>query len=152
MLSWSYKVGFLGTIFVWEKWLPQSHRGRHKRHPCAQSARRQRPCCRLLRRWVFLPKWICLLRRSLWSRVRALPSLSGTRILPAPEADLPKDMDASRPWIWGKTASSEFIFQSVSPRTVRLRRTSWFHLLIHSPRSYVQTASKSCGWLKSKSR
>ena len=26
MLSWSYKGGFLGTIFVWEKWLPQSHR------------------------------------------------------------------------------------------------------------------------------
>ena len=28
MLSWSYNGGFfLGTIFVWEKWLPQSHRG-----------------------------------------------------------------------------------------------------------------------------
>ena len=32
--------------------LPQSHRGRRKRHPCAQSARRQRPCCRLLRRCI----------------------------------------------------------------------------------------------------
>ena len=32
--------------------LPQSHRGRRKRHPCAQSARRQRPCCRLFRRCI----------------------------------------------------------------------------------------------------
>ena len=32
--------------------LPQSHRGRRKRHPCAQSARRQRPCCRHLRRCI----------------------------------------------------------------------------------------------------
>ena len=32
--------------------LPQSHRGRRKRHPCAQSARRQRPCCRHFRRFI----------------------------------------------------------------------------------------------------
>ena len=38
-------AAFLGTIFVWEKWLPQSPRDK----PCAQSARRQRPCCRPLR-------------------------------------------------------------------------------------------------------
>ena len=38
----------MGTIFVWEKWLPQSPRDK----PCAQSARRQRPCCRPLRRCV----------------------------------------------------------------------------------------------------
>ena len=40
-------AAFLGTIFVWER-LPQSHRDK----PCAQSARRQRPCCRPLRRCI----------------------------------------------------------------------------------------------------
>ena len=35
-----------------------------------------------------LPKRMCLLRRSLWSRVLALPPLSGPMILPAPVAAL----------------------------------------------------------------
>ena len=48
MLSWFYKWRLWGYIFVWEKLLPQSHR--HK--ACAQSARRQRPCCRPFRRCV----------------------------------------------------------------------------------------------------
>ena len=40
-----------------------------------------------------------LLQMSLWSRVRALPPLSVPMILPAPEADLPKVMAASRSWV-----------------------------------------------------
>ena len=39
MLNWFYSGGFSGTIFVWEKWLPQS-------------PRRQRPCCRPLQCYV----------------------------------------------------------------------------------------------------
>lgn len=48
------KAAFLGTIFVWEKWLPQSHRDK----PCAQSTRRQRPCCRPLQRCISSSKMI----------------------------------------------------------------------------------------------
>ena len=48
MLNWFYKWRLWGYIFVWEKLLPQSHR--HK--ACAQSARRQHPCCRLFRRCI----------------------------------------------------------------------------------------------------
>ena len=43
----STMAAFLGTIFVCEV-LPQSHRDK----PCAQSARRQRPCCCHLRRCI----------------------------------------------------------------------------------------------------
>lgn len=48
MLNWFYKWRLWGYIFVWEKVLPQSHRDK----PCAQSARRQRPCCRHFRRCI----------------------------------------------------------------------------------------------------
>ena len=41
-----------GYIFVCDKLLPQSHRDK----PCAQSARRQHPCCRHLRRCIFSSK------------------------------------------------------------------------------------------------
>ena len=47
MLNWFYKWRLWGYSFVCEV-LPQSHRDK----PCAQSARRQRPCCRPLRRCV----------------------------------------------------------------------------------------------------
>ena len=47
MLNWFYKWRLWGYSFVCEV-LPQSHRDK----PCAQSARRQRPCCRHLRRCI----------------------------------------------------------------------------------------------------
>ena len=47
MLNWFYKWWLWGYSFVCEV-LPQSHRDK----PCTQSARRQRPCCRPLRRCV----------------------------------------------------------------------------------------------------
>ena len=47
MLNWFYKWRLWGYSFVCEV-LPQSHRGK----PCAQSARRQRPCCRHFRRCI----------------------------------------------------------------------------------------------------
>ena len=46
MLGWSYKVGFLGTLIGVVKMVASIAQGTS---PCAQSARRQRPCCRLLR-------------------------------------------------------------------------------------------------------
>ena len=48
MLNWFYKWRLWGYIFVWEKLLPQSH----SPEGCAQSARRQHPCCRPLRRCI----------------------------------------------------------------------------------------------------
>ena len=50
MLNWFYKWRLWGYSFVCEV-LPQSHRDK----PCAQSARRQRPCCRLLQRYIYSP-------------------------------------------------------------------------------------------------
>lgn len=47
MLNWFYKWRLWGYSFVCEV-LPQSHRDK----PCAQSARRQRPCCRHFRRCI----------------------------------------------------------------------------------------------------
>ena len=113
--------------------------------PCAQSARRQRPCCRPLQRWVYLPKWIWLLQMSLWSRVRALPTLSGPRLFQLQKQTCQK--------LWPLRAlefEARLLLPSLSskgniPRTVRLWRTTWFLPLIHSPWSSVQTASKSCG-------
>ena len=74
MLSWFYSGGFFGNYLCVGKMVASIVQGTS---PCAQSERRQRPCCRPLPRWVYFPKWICHLHRSLWSRVLALPSLSG---------------------------------------------------------------------------
>ena len=145
MLSWSYKVGFLGTILLWEICLNRTGAGVNAT-PVLNRQGGNVLVAAFSAVAFLLPKWIYILRRSLWSRVRALPSLSGTRILPAPEADLAKAMAASRPWIWGKPASSEFIFQrqhssysppaadnlipSTHPFTVKLRSDSFQKLLM----------------------
>ena len=106
MLSWFYSGGFSGTSFVWENCFSRTGTA----SACAQSARRQRPCCRLLQLYIYSPliKRFYKCRSGRASAVRALPPLSVPMILPAPEADLPKVMAASRPWVWSKTASSEF--------------------------------------------
>ena len=44
MLSWSYKGGFFGNYLCMGKMVASIAQGTS---PCAQSARRQRPCCRL---------------------------------------------------------------------------------------------------------
>ena len=51
MLSWSYKGGFSGTSFVWENCFSRTGTA----SACAPSARRQRPCCRLLQRYIYSP-------------------------------------------------------------------------------------------------
>ena len=51
VLSWSYKGGFSGTSFVWENCLSRTGTA----SACAPSARRQRPCCRLLQRYIYSP-------------------------------------------------------------------------------------------------
>ena len=52
MLNWSYKGGFFGNYLCVGKMVASIAQGWRKRHPCAQSARRQRPCCRLFRRCI----------------------------------------------------------------------------------------------------
>ena len=89
MLNWFYKWRLWRYIFVWEKLLPQSHRAAASVIPALN---RQGGNIRVAASSAvvfLLPKCQCLLRRSLWSRVRALPPLSGPMILPAPVADLP---------------------------------------------------------------
>ncbi len=49
MLSWSYKGGFFGNYLCVGKMVASIAQGTS---PCAQSARRQRPCCRLFRRCI----------------------------------------------------------------------------------------------------
>ena len=52
MLTSSVKGGFSGTSFVWEKYC-FSRTGTAS--ACAPSARRQRPCCRLLQWYIYSP-------------------------------------------------------------------------------------------------
>ena len=49
MLSWSYNGGFFGNYLCVGKMVASIAQGTS---PCAQSARRQRPCCRHLRRCI----------------------------------------------------------------------------------------------------
>ena len=49
MLSWSYKGGFFGNYLCVGKMIASIAQGTS---PCAQSARRQRPCCRHFRRCI----------------------------------------------------------------------------------------------------
>ena len=49
MLSWFYKGGFFGNYLCVGKMVASIAQGTS---PCAQSARRQRPCCRPLQRFV----------------------------------------------------------------------------------------------------
>ena len=51
MLSWFYSGGFSGTSFVWENCFSRTGTA----SACAPSARRQRPCCRLLQRYIYSP-------------------------------------------------------------------------------------------------
>ena len=51
MLSWFYSGGFSGTSFVWENCFSRTGTA----SACAPSARRQRPCCRLLLRYIYFP-------------------------------------------------------------------------------------------------
>lgn len=61
MLNWSYKGGFFGNYLCVGKSIASIAQGRCKRHPCAQSARRQRPCCRHFRRCIYSSKMNMLL-------------------------------------------------------------------------------------------
>lgn len=53
MLSWSYNGGFFGNYLCVGKMVASIAQGTS---PCAQSARRQRPCCRLFRRCIYSSK------------------------------------------------------------------------------------------------
>lgn len=142
MLSWSYNGGFFGNYLCVGKMVASIAQGTS---PCAQSARRQRPCCRPLPRWVSLPKWICLLHRSLWSHVLVLPPLSGRGFFQLQKQTCQK--------LWPLSAlefEARLLLPSSSSkikmsRTVRLRRTTWFPSANQFTESSVQTAFKSCG-------
>jgi len=83
------KAAFWGTIFVWEKVLPQSHRAGVNATPVLNRQGGNVLVAATSAVVFLLLKLICILRRSLWSRVLALPPLSSPMNLPAPVADLP---------------------------------------------------------------
>ena len=85
----------MGTIFVWEKWLPQSPRGQ------APALNRQGGNVLVAASYnveFILHSGIGLTSVALVARPCA-PDAQQAETLPAPEADLPKVMAASRPWI-----------------------------------------------------
>ena len=92
-------AAFLGTLIGVGKMVASIAQGTS---PCAQSARRQHPCCRRLPQntlstSVIVPPSAASLQ-ALWSHLLVLPTrLPLSKNLPAPEADLPKVMAASRP-------------------------------------------------------
>ena len=96
LLNWFYKWRLWGYIFVWEKVLPQSHRATASATPALNrqsgNVRVAAPSAVVFN----LPKQMCLLHRSLWSRVLALPPLSGPITLSASVADLPKIEESLR--------------------------------------------------------
>ena len=93
MLSWSYKVGFLGTILLWEICLNRTGAGVNAT-PVLNRQGGNVLVAAFSAVAFLLPKWIYILRRSLWSRVRALPPLS---ILQLQLQTCHKRVRASRP-------------------------------------------------------
>ena len=77
----SLEAAFSGYRFVCDKVLPQSP----STEGCAQSARRQRPCCRQSFALYCFLKNVCSIfaasLQSLWSRVSTLPSFLPRRAL-----------------------------------------------------------------------
>ncbi len=112
----SLVAAFSGYRFVCDKVLPQSP----SPEGCAQSARRQRPCCRQFIALCFFFKCVCSIFaasfQSLWSRVSTLPPFLPRRALIADSSS-----SRSRPvislcplrghLILSRTASSDLCYQ-----------------------------------------
>ena len=89
MLGWSYKVGFLGTILLWEICLNRTGAGVNATPALNRQGGNVRVAA-ITTENFFFQKRMNTLHRSLRSRVLALPPLSGPMILLAPVADLLK--------------------------------------------------------------
>ena len=98
MLSWSYKVGFLGTILLWEICLNRTGVGVNAT-PVLNRQGGNVLVAAISAVSFLLPKWIYILRRSLWSRVRALPSLS---ILQLQLQTCHKRVPLRATWYWAR--------------------------------------------------
>ena len=129
MLSWSYSGGFLGTIFVWEKYC-FSRPGTAS--ACAPSARGQRPCCPHLPHKHFSWKYECATFRSFATGALVAPPCAPD----APSAQQKSYSSRSRlAKSYGRFAplslKQDCFFRVSSSKIksfflVRLRRTTWF--------------------------
>ena len=154
MLNWFYKWRLWGYIVVWEKVLPQSHRDK----PCAQSARRQRPCCRHLRRCISPSKMnVPLTQVALVAR------------LCAPAAQLTDDSSSSSRrlaislcplrghLIFSKTAPSVFLLQNENASLKSFGQIDSSRIKMHLPKlrsdsfQKFATASQTLGFEKQSS-
>ena len=135
-------AAFLGTIFVWEKWLPQSHRGQ------APALTRQGGNVRVAApyhvEFLFQNEYASYTGRS------GRTSLCSRRSAGREFFQLQKQTCKK---LWPLSAlefeARLFLPSSSSKikmsRTVRLRRTTWFPSANQFTESSVQTAFKSCG-------
>ena len=135
-------AAFLGTIFVWEKWLPQSHRGQ------APALNRQGGNGR-----VAVPYHVEFLFQNEYASYTGRSgrtSLCSRRSAGREFLQLQKQTCQK---LWPLSAlefEARLLLPSSSSkikmsRTVRLRRTTWFPSANQFTESSVQTAFKSCG-------
>ena len=135
-------AAFLGTIFVWEKWLPQSHRGQ------APALNRQGGNVR-----VAVPYHVEFLFQNEYASYTGRSgrtSLCSRRSAGREFLQLQKQTCQK---LWPLSAlefETRLLLPSSSSkikmsRTVRLRRTTWFPSANQFTESSVQTAFKSCG-------
>ena len=135
-------AAFLGTIFVWEKWLPQSHRGQ------APALNRQGGNVR-----VAVPYHVEFLFQNEYASYTGRSgrtSLCSRRSAGREFLQLQKQTCQK---LWPLSAlefEARLLLPSSSSkikmsRTVRLRRTTWFPSATQFTESSVQTAFKSCG-------
>ena len=135
-------AAFLGTIFVWEKWLPQSHRGQ------APALNRQGGNVR-----VAVPYHVEFLFQNEYASYTGRSgrtSLCSRRSAGRGFFQLQKQTCQK---LWPFSAlefEARLLLPSSSSkikmsRTVRLRRTTWFPSANQFTESSVQTAFKSCG-------
>ena len=135
-------AAFLGTIFVWEKWLPQSHRGQ------APALNRQGGNVHVAApyhvEFLFQNEYASYTGRS------GRTSLCSRRSAGRGFFQLQKQTCQK---LWPLSAlefEARLLLPSSSSkikmsRTVRLRRTTWFPSANQFTESSVQTAFKSCG-------
>ena len=143
MLSWSYNGGFFGNYLCVGKMVASIAQGTS---PCAQSARRQRPCCRLFPPlyFFFQNEYASYAGRSGRASVRSRRS-AGRRFFQLQKQTCQKLWPLRALGFEARLLLPSFSSKVKITHTVRLLRIARFLTLIHSPRSSVQKASKSCG-------
>ena len=142
MLSWSYNGGFFGNSNWCRKNGCLNRTGDKPLRSIGKAATSVLPPLTTLS--LFSTQEL-VLQVSLWSRIRALPSLSGPRLFQLQKQTCQKLWPLRALVFEARLLLPSFSSKGNIPRTVRLRRPSRFLPLIHSPRNSVQTASKSCG-------